>query len=238
MLLTNSAVDGSVIVQWWPRYDSSTLSVLRIRRPPKTTQCPGNAGPQSVAGVPGYPATVGVCVTRTSYDYAGNRANVVLGTSSGTDNRYITYNYTDDNLVASITAPSPAQAGARVTSLSSLYDGDRQLVKSTDALGIQGIRSYTSDGRLSQITNPPNGTLTHIQTFTYDANGNQVTGMSVAGQKWTYTYYADNLRKTPAHPSGDTDQDTYDQARNATQAYSPPTTPPQPTHPSAPPSPT
>lgn len=213
--------DGRKLAQWVPRYDNSTHADVGLGSTTQSTQCPGNAAPQPVAGVPAYPTTVGVCVTRSSYDYAGNRTKVILATSNGTDNRYLAYNYTDDRLVATISAPSPVTAGARVTSLTSLYDADGQLVKSIDPLGIQGTRSYTSDGLVSQITNPPNGTLTHLQTFTYDGNGNQTTGMPVAGQKWTYTYYADNLRKTAADPAGDTTQYTYDQVGNPIQVYSP-----------------
>src|SRR5258708_11996734 len=67
MLRTDYDVDGRVIVQWGPRYDSSTHSDVGLGSTTQTTQCPGNAGPHSVARVPGYPPTAGVYVTPPPY---------------------------------------------------------------------------------------------------------------------------------------------------------------------------
>src|SRR5207302_10457740 len=107
-------------------------------------QCPTSPCPQPVSGVPAYPSGVGVCVTRYRYDPAGNHVRTVLPTSNGSDNRFVVYAYTDDNLLASVDAPSPAQTtGARVTAMSYLYDGDRKQVKQTDALGHQQTTTYT-----------------------------------------------------------------------------------------------
>jgi RHS repeat-associated protein len=146
---------------------------------------------------------------------------VTLPTSVGTDNRFVTYAYTDDNLVASVSSPSPATAGARVTSESYLYDASGRVVKTTDALGLQKTRSYTSDGLQATITNEPNGSITHVQNFTYDANGNAATQMPVPGQTWTNTYYTDNLAHTTTDPAGDQTQYNYDQVGHPIQVFSP-----------------
>ena len=66
----------------------------------QTSECP--------TGQTGWASTVGVCTTAMSYDAAGNRDKVTLPTSSGSDGRYISYDYTDDNLVAAVHAPDPA----------------------------------------------------------------------------------------------------------------------------------
>lgn len=123
--------------------------------------------------------------------------------------------------MASVNSPSPASAGARVTSESYLYDASGRVVKTTDALGLQKTRSYTSDGLQATVTNEPNGSITHVQSFTYDANGNAARQMPVPGQTWTNTYYTDNLTHTTTDPAGDQTQYNYDQVGHPTQVYSP-----------------
>ena len=57
------------------------------------------------------PPGVGVCVTRFQYDYAGNLSRVYMPTSNGSDNRYVSYSYTDDNLVVQVSEPDPMADG-------------------------------------------------------------------------------------------------------------------------------
>jgi hypothetical protein len=137
--------DGQTTAVFVPRYDAGAHSDLGLSGT-QAGQCPTNPSPQSVSGVPGYPSGVGVCVTRYLYDPAGNHVRTVLPTSNGSDNKFVVYAYTDDRLVASVDAPSPAQAtGARVTDASYLYDGVGKQVKQTDALGHQTTTTFTAD---------------------------------------------------------------------------------------------
>src|SRR5439155_7238925 len=92
MVRTDYDLDGRPTASFVPRYDgaaSGRHDDLSLTDPSgqnrQTTQCPTNPSPapQAVTGVPGYPSTVGVCVTRGSYDPAGNRSTLTLPTATG-----------------------------------------------------------------------------------------------------------------------------------------------------------
>jgi RHS repeat-associated protein len=220
MLRTDYDVDGRSAASYLPRYDAGAHSDLGLSSS-QSSQCPTGVAPQAVSGVPAYPAGVGVCSTKYQFDYAGNRTRVTLPTSTGPDNRYLAYNYTDDNLVASIDSPSPVTAGARVTSASKLYDGDGKQVKVTDALGNTQTTSYFADELPSQVTGQPNGSIAHVSTFAYDANGNQTGITDPLGHRTTTAHTADNLVQSSSDAAGDLTSYTYDGVGNPTQVTSP-----------------
>src|SRR5207249_1201068 len=128
--------------------------------------------PQTIPGIPTYPAGVGLCVTQAAYDPASNPSIVGLPTGAGLntdatpkDNRYLRRNYTDDNLAATIDSPNPAQDGERVFSATYLYDGEARRTKVTDALGHQQTTRYFADGLVDQVTSQPNNSLTHVMGY-------------------------------------------------------------------------
>ncbi|MBV9100382.1 MAG: hypothetical protein JO198_04980 [Candidatus Dormibacteraeota bacterium] len=227
MLRTDFDVDGRAVAQYVPRYDntddSGKYSDMGLSGVSGTqaAQCPTGASPQSISGVPGYPSTTGVCITRLQYDHDGNRSQLRLPTSNGSDNRYINYDYTDDNLVESIDAPAPPGAGTRVTAQSNLYDADAKLVKQTDANGNQQTTAYFADELVKTVTGEPNGSITHVTQYTYDGNGNQTTVKDPVGNTTTTVFLTDNLRQTVADQAGDTTAYTYDSAGNVIKVLSP-----------------
>jgi RHS repeat-associated protein len=175
-----------------------------------------------VAGVPAYPSGVGVCVTRYQYDAGGRHTRTVLPTSNGTDNRFVAYAYTDDNLLASVDAPSPAQpTGARTTAATYLYDGTGKQLRTTDALGNQTTTAYTADGLVTQQVAQPNGSITHVTSHAYDANGEQTSTTDALNHRSTTTYYADGQTSSLVDPLSDTTKYVYDPVGNLTQTFSP-----------------
>ena len=100
--VTRTAYDADQrpITQDVPRYDTNdpALSDPGLGSA-QTQQCP--------TGASGYPSSVGVCVTNLTYDAVGNAARLTLPTAPGGANRFIAYAYTDDNLLATVDAPSP-----------------------------------------------------------------------------------------------------------------------------------
>jgi RHS repeat-associated protein len=225
MTRTDVDQDGRISAVFQPRYDGAAHSDLGLSGT-QTSQCPNNPTPQPVSGVPGYPAGVGVCVTRNLYDPAGNLARTVLPTVNSSANSFVAYAYTDDRLLASVDAPSPAQTtGARVTAATDVYDGAGRQVKQIDALGDQKTTAYTSDGLVSQEAAQSNGSVTHVTTHTYDANGNANSSTDAMGNKTTTTYFADDLARDVTVPVDSTTNNitryAYDPAGNLTQKLSP-----------------
>jgi RHS repeat-associated protein/uncharacterized repeat protein (TIGR01451 family) len=220
MVRTDIDQDGRISAVFQPRYDAGTHSDLGLSGI-QAAQCATNPSPQPVNGVPGFPAGVGVCVTRYQYDAAGNQIRTVLPTSNGTDNKFVVYAYTDDRLLASVDAPSPAQDAARVTAATYLYDGNGKQVKQTDALGHQKTTTYTSDELVAQQQAQPNGAVTHVTRHGYDANGNHTSTVDAVGNKTTTDYYADNLTQDVIDAAGDTTRYVYDPAGNLAQKFSP-----------------
>jgi RHS repeat-associated protein len=220
MLQTDYDADGRPIKQYVPRYDNAggTLYTDEAVDGNPGNPSTGTQASQCNTGVASYGSTVGVCVTSTQYDYAGNRVTLWLPTSNGTGNRYIAYTYTDDNLVATVDQPSPIGSGRAVTK--SLYDADGNLVKTTDPLTYQNT-SYFADGQLKQTVNQPNGSLTHVTSYQYNAN-DQKTRLTDGDQNIsTWTFFSDGLLKEYQDEAGNRTDDVYDQVGNIIQLYSP-----------------
>jgi RHS repeat-associated protein/uncharacterized repeat protein (TIGR01451 family) len=236
--------DGRVSATYSPRYDTAVTPDLGIGGT-QNAQCPTGASPQTVAGLPSYPASTGVCVSRFGYDYAGNLTRITLPTSNGTDNRYLTTTYTDDNLAATTTAPDPAQpsATARATTARTIYDGSGRPVRVTDALNHQTVTTYTADGLVASVSGQPasDSTTNHFAEYLYDAAGQRTrstTWLNHAVPPATQatpvlrvsstTYYTDGRVKdvygtgtSATDPARDRTSYTYDNVGNPTQVKSP-----------------
>ena len=217
MMRTDYDVDGRPSAQYMPRYDNVDDS--GNYSDPFTTD---TQTAQCKTGAAGYATNVGVCITTMTYDANGNPNVMRLPTStSGTDNRYVQYAYTDDNLLASVNAPSPTVSGGRVTAEQYLYDGDGKQTRTTDANGVQQTTAYYSDELVRSVTGSPNGSLTHITSYGYDANGNRTTVTDGANNVSTAKYYADNLLMDAIDGAGNDTHYVYDDNGNPLQVYSP-----------------
>jgi hypothetical protein len=201
---TDYDLDGRAVRTYTPRYSNTVTSQGSgndgggtVNQ--QTAQCPtGQVAPQYVAGLgASYPSGVGVCSTRASYDVDGNTARVYPGTSNGSDNRYLEYAYTDDDLPYQITTPAGPTL-ARVTQTTVLFDSDRRQVKSTDANNIATQTSYTADGLASSRSATGYGTVSHCTAAGFNANGQQVTSIDPRGAPSTVVATA----STPPTPPG------------------------------------
>ncbi|MBV8980682.1 MAG: RHS repeat protein, partial [Acidimicrobiia bacterium] len=241
MARTDYDPDGRPTASYVPRYDQAATGRhddLGLNDPSgtdqQTSQCPTNPSPQAVAGVPSYPSTVGVCVTKVSYDAAGNQTKVTLPTATnGSSNRHLDLSYTDDNLLAAVCGPAPGAQNiyptacatygnsSRVTVAAYEYDADTNVVRQVDANGNQQLTSYLSDGLVQTETGQPSGTLTHVTQHAYDAGGNETTLTDPAGNHTVTTYYDDNLRRDVTDGASDKTSYAYDGVGNASTVTSP-----------------
>jgi RHS repeat-associated protein len=87
------------------------------------------------------------------------------------------------------------------------YDVDGRSVSTTDPNGHTTSVSFDKDGRVVSSTDA----LAHVvMTFTYDANGNQLTARNAGGDTTTYTYDALNRMVKVTNPDGTSTQNIYD----------------------------
>ena len=241
---TDYDADGRPVTIYEPRYDSahsepglSGVQASQCPSPPRLT-------PSSITGVPNYPSGVGVCVTQTSYDANGNPTKIILPTSNGSDNRYVTYSYTDDNLLTSVTAPNPAvNNGTRQTAVGYLYDADGKQVKQTlvpnDTTNTQATTTtYFPNESVQQVAGQaytPSGSttqITHVAKYTYNADGKTLTVTDPAGNATSTAYTNDDLSASVTDGAGDQTTYAYDNDGNPTSISPPSATAKDATNPS------
>jgi RHS repeat-associated protein len=268
MVRTDYDADDRPLTQYVPRYDANddtTLAGTSVfsGQASQAGQCPtagnipavgtwgstgGVGAPQSIAGVPAYPETsgqytTGLCVTAVEYNAAGEVVKELMPTAGGSwsSSAYDTYTYTDDGLAAQTSAPSPSNAGGRVT-ISTALDARGKVLVSTDALGNQTTSGYSADGLLLSTTTPPNQSLTlsTLQSPTglaadpattivnaYDAAGDQVSTTDSYGASTLTQYTLDGRKQSVSTPSGTAAETpelttyTYDAVGNTLNATSP-----------------
>lgn len=210
---------------------------------------PASAGQCSRAD--GYPTDVLVCRTAVDYDPLGNLTRVALPSgendargSDGVDaSRTLTYDYTDDNLLQTVTAPDPSSGAAsntRIPVQRTTFDGTGRPAATTDALERTTTTQYTADGLVASTTSPAgtDSKLTHTSEYAYNADG-QPLEVATARPSSHDTlldltrYYDDGLvRETStggirgatsdSKATGElTTRYSYDGAGNPTQTYSP-----------------
>lgn len=198
-----------------PRYDNrvGSDSADPRRSATQAADCPTSRRPADIAGVPNYPASVGVCSSAVTYDPSGNVLTSRAANSNGTDARITRYRWTDDNQLAATDAPNPAgtdKAGTDCARAASpgrawtclRYDGGGRATIARDAKGDQTVSTYDLDGTLIGTDRPnstgpdpanPAGTteFTHTSSSTYDANGNTTSTTNELGQTARTVFYAD-----------------------------------------------
>jgi RHS repeat-associated protein len=230
--MTRYDVDGDnrVVAEYRPRYDSSTEFGDLGTASAQSTQCSSTIRPVAVTGnpldLPAYDPGTAVCVRRTAYDSANNITSLRLPTSNGSDNRYIGYGYTDDNLLASVGVPNPADpvGGTRTTAQSTVYDAENRPLSVTGAAPVTGgtpsvsTYTYTRDGKVAQQTA---GRAANVTTFTYDANGNRKSSTDALGHTTSWTYTTDDLVQDETAPGGGKTSYTYDLLGNPTDVVAP-----------------
>ena len=175
----------------------------------------------------GYLTTTMVCKTSAGYDAASNMTSLRMPTSNGTDSRYITWEYTDDDLAESVKAPSP-QDGARIVVATHTYDAAGRLLTTTDASGDITRNTWSADGLLleEEVKADPRGPGTtddvrHVTKYGYDADGNRTTVTDAAGETWTTSYTTDALVAAVVTPLGHKTSYDYDAAANPIKVFSP-----------------
>lgn len=245
--LTRTDIDGNgrPTATYTPRYDSSSSADPTgsggTSAGEQGRQCPTGVSPQpvsvpgSMTAVPGYPAGVGVCVTRTGYDSAGNPTVLTLptagGAAVGATARQQTLRWSDDRLLLARTGPSPTGTGTAADR--TRFDGVGRPLTQTDPLGHVTVSTWTADGLLAVQQLPgyrPADTgaaeVTHRTVLTYDADGNQASSTDAAGQRTSYAYTADNLLQEITAPGATasttlTTRYGHDPAGNTTSVLSP-----------------
>lgn len=239
-------LDGNAVVTYVPRYSDAVTSLGAgddggAGANQQTAQCPAISTAAKVmdqiGGLNTYGSSVGVCVSRTSYDPLGRTKRQYLPTSNGDDNAYLEYAYTGDNLVRTVTGPDPNDANSgRVNVITNAYDGSGRTTKATNALGFSTQTSYTGDGlpkETGQAYDPdgsgPLATINEITTFAYNANGDQITGTNPKGHPTTQSWTTDGLLASIAAPGSNPANNaeksvtkyTYDLVGNQTEVLSP-----------------
>lgn len=243
-------LDGKPTRTYSPRYDNtagSTVTSLGAGDDGGTgvdqqvEQCTTNRTTDSITGLAAYGTNVGVCKVRATYDPAGNLKRQYLPTSStagsGSDNGYLEYSYTGDNLVAAVTGPDPSNSDsvsstARVTVASNIYDGAGRLRFSKNALGHVTQTSYTADGLVAATATQSytdaqsNLQVTEIIENLYDAGGNIVDIKNPKGDHTTQTWTTDGFQKAIHAPGPNTGTAattvyTYDNVGNPIEILTP-----------------
>lgn len=229
MVRTDYDFDGRISAQYQPRYDSSTYSDLggTYGSTSQTTQCsttPANP-PATISGIPTYPSGVGLCYERKTYDLDGRVLNDYLPTyNGGNTGRVLSYTYTDDGKVATLSGPDPSSTTSPApaqTDFTYLYDGVGNLVKTTTNMTFQATSAYTGDNIVQQQTSQPAGSNTHQLTYTLDANGNRTFQTDQASQQIRYDYYTDNTLRDWFDAVGNETYYVLDAAGNVLDVYPP-----------------
>lgn len=222
--------DGRTTAEYTPR-DSGAASTVddgTQGRDCTTTNRPAPVQAPVGAPVPGYPADTLVCVTRTAYDANGNIATLRLANSNGTDNRFSSYGYSDDNLQISRDDPAPTTAGTGVTTGTTgprvqttlRYDGASRLTARKDALGRTTTYQWNLDGTLARTAQPPTGPqgaqVTHAITYTYDLESHQRNITDALNHSSTSLRNSDGSRAALRDAANNTTSYAYDMNGNVT----------------------
>jgi RHS repeat-associated protein len=160
-------------------YDAAGRAVQTIDALGDVSRVDYNALGQEVAAVDALGK-----VTQYGYDSAGNRAKLV-----DPDGNTTTWAY--DALGRQVNAIDPF--GSVTTTA---YDAASRVTSVTDRLGRVMTYAYDAANRLTASTwKAAGGSTANVQTFTYDANGNQLTAADYSG---TYTNSYDVLNRLTA----------------------------------------
>ena len=151
-------------------------------------------------------------VTRSSYDDVGKLTSATTENSAGTVLSKAGYKY---DAAGRTTEQSDA---VRVTSTST-YDSRGNRTSSTDAVGAKTTYTYDALNRVATMTTPRGNDAganpdAFTWSYTYDANGNQLTQTDGAGRKTSQSFDVLNRVTTVTSPSGAVTTTTYDASGN------------------------
>ncbi len=234
--------DGRKLAGYKPRSDNAELSGFGLDST-QSAQCPtGNRPtpvdtgaedvPATMPAIPDWPAAVGVCSARMSYDLAGNIAVERMATATGQaagNERYAALGYTDDDLLARIDKPSPTGTGRATTTVR--YDGGGRTTATRDPLGNREETVYNLDGTKasaqgtpSQGIDPSTGqpvTYQHVTSWTLDAAGQATATTNGINQTARTSYYADGSTAESGDTGGNTTRYRYDADGQPVEVLSP-----------------
>lgn len=234
--------EGRASAVYKPRYDAATSDPAL--EPAQARDCSTSRRPAAVVGDPAetpaaYPSTsnTALCATRVTYDGEGNITQLTLPTSTGSDNRYIAYGYSDDNLRTTLDTPSSAPGGTQGVSTgpngprtisTTVYDGHSKPLTVTDPLGHVSSNTYNPDGTAITSTDP----LNHTSTYYYNAAGAPVSTVNALGEGTKTVINSDGTVADNIDGAGDDTSYGYDANGNHTAVRSPEAVAAGPTNPS------
>jgi RHS repeat-associated protein len=146
--------------------------------------------------------------TRYAYDFTGQPYTTTYPDGSHTEVDYDA----EENPVVQKTFDS---SDNQLTQTSNVYDGDGNLLSSTDARGNTSTFTYDATGMVSQEVQPVSATSSITTSFGYDANGNRTQYTNGNGKSYYYTYTPWNQVQTSVEP----ETSTYNTAALSTTTY-------------------
>jgi RHS repeat-associated protein len=131
--------------------------------------------------------------TSYSYDFLGRQTETVNADGTATTAGY-------DQLGDLVASSQLDAAGNVLASQSATYDGDGDMLSSTDARGDTTTFSYDAGGQLADEVQPVTPTSAITTSFGYDAAGNATRYTDGRGNPWIKTYNSWNLPESVIEP--------------------------------------
>jgi RHS repeat-associated protein len=178
----------------------------------------------------GYPKTTTDALGKSSTMVFGPRGEVLSSTNPL--GRTTTQNYDVFGRALDGRTPKDQANGVYVTTPAPLYDANDNVTQKTAPNGGVSTASYDAADRLTSSTSPPDTSTstTPKTTYTYDADGNQLTVTAPAGNvsgaatgsyTTTTSYDADNQPSAVTDALGDRTTTAYDSVGNSVQTTDP-----------------
>jgi RHS repeat-associated protein len=133
-------------------------------------------------------------VTSFTYDGAGRRVRTTLP-----DNTYSVVAY--DLAGNDVSTKSYDAANALLSSQSTEYDAESNVVASVDAKGTRLTFKYDASGMITSETQPVSATDSIVSSFGYDVNGNRTRFTDGRGSIFLTTYNSWNLPESQIEPA-------------------------------------
>ncbi|MDH6131378.1 RHS repeat-associated protein [Kitasatospora sp. MAA4] len=160
--------------------------------------------------------------TQYTYDFLGNRQQTIAP-----DGTYTQVNTNAQGLPVSSTQYNAG--GTYLAGTSRTYDGDGNVLSSTDARGNTSTFTYDATGMVTNEVQPVSATSSITTSFGYDATGQRTRFTDGRGNSWKYTYNSWGKPESSIAPttstysaaSDATTTDIYDQLGQLTQVNEP-----------------
>jgi RHS repeat-associated protein len=147
--------------------------------------------------------------TKYAYDFTGQPYTTTYPDGTHTETDY-------DAEEAPVAQKTFDSSDHQLTLSSTVYDGDGNVLSTTDPNGYSTTFTYDASGQVSQEVQPVSAGSSITTSFGYDADGNLTRYTDGRGNSWHYTYNPLNLMQTEVEP----ETSTYDTAAQSTTTYS------------------